>query len=126
MALTAFETAADLETDEDPLELMDEIEALKKEKDATILAHYYVDGEIQDIADFAGDSLKLARDAVTVTSSTIVFAGVHFMRSRPRSSIPKKPSCCRTCLRGVRSRRVAQPTNSTSFSRSCEPKGATS
>ncbi|MEZ6045292.1 MAG: quinolinate synthase NadA [Planctomycetaceae bacterium] len=64
---------------EDPLELMDEIDALKKEKDATILAHFYVDGEIQDIADFTGDSLKLARDATKVETSTIVFSGVHFM-----------------------------------------------
>lgn len=64
---------------EDPLDLMDEIDALKKEKDASILAHFYVDGEIQDIADFTGDSLKLARDATRVTTSTIVFAGVHFM-----------------------------------------------
>ncbi len=65
--------------EEDPLDLMDEIDALKNEKDATILAHFYVDGEIQDIADFTGDSLKLARDATRVTTSTIVFAGVHFM-----------------------------------------------
>ena len=79
MPLTAFETAADLDTGEDPLELIEEIESLKKEIDATILAHFYIDGDIQDIADFTGDSLKLARDAVEVTSSTIVFAGVHFM-----------------------------------------------
>ncbi|MFO1096235.1 MAG: quinolinate synthase NadA [Planctomycetaceae bacterium] len=64
---------------EDPLDLMDEIDRLKVEKDATILAHYYVDGEIQDIADFTGDSLKLARDATQVKTSTIVFCGVHFM-----------------------------------------------
>ena len=65
--------------EEDPLDLMDEIDRLKVEQDATILAHYYVDGEIQDVADFTGDSLKLARDATTVDASTIVFAGVHFM-----------------------------------------------
>lgn len=64
---------------EDPLDLMDEIDRLKKEKDAVILAHFYVDGEIQDIADYTGDSLKLARDAVQVKESTIVFSGVHFM-----------------------------------------------
>jgi len=64
---------------EDPLDLMDEIDRLKVEQDATILAHFYVDGEIQDIADYTGDSLKLARDAMQVSESTIVFAGVHFM-----------------------------------------------
>ncbi|MGE3316356.1 MAG: quinolinate synthase NadA [Planctomycetaceae bacterium] len=75
---------------EDPLDLMDEIESLKKEKDAAILAHYYVDGEIQDVADFAGDSLKLARDATTVTKSTIVFAGVHFMAESAKILNPSK------------------------------------
>ena len=64
---------------EDPLGLIEEIDRLKAEKDATILAHFYVDGDIQDIADFTGDSLKLARDAVNVTTSTILFSGVHFM-----------------------------------------------
>lgn len=73
-------TPAELEAaHEDPLDLMEEIDRLKVEKDAAILAHYYVDGEIQDIADFTGDSLKLARDATKVTTSSIVFCGVHFM-----------------------------------------------
>ena len=75
---------------EDPLDLMDEIDRLKVEKDATILAHYYVDGEIQDIADFTGDSLKLARDAATVEASTIVFAGVHFMAESAKMISPDK------------------------------------
>ncbi len=75
---------------EDPLDLMDEIERLKAEKDATILAHYYVDGEIQDIADFNGDSLQLARDATKVTTSTIVFAGVHFMGESAKILNPEK------------------------------------
>ncbi len=75
---------------EDPLDLMDEIEALKKEKDATILAHYYVDGEIQDVADFTGDSLKLCRDAAGVRSSVIVFAGVHFMAESAKMLNPEK------------------------------------
>jgi quinolinate synthase len=76
--------------DEDPLDLMEEIDALKREKDATILAHYYVDGEIQDIADFTGDSLKLARDATRVTTGTIVFAGVHFMGESAKIMNPAK------------------------------------
>ncbi len=67
------------EIDEDPFDLIEEIEQLKRDKDVSILAHYYVDGEIQDVADFVGDSLKLARDATTVTTSTILFSGVHFM-----------------------------------------------
>src|SRR6516225_3824646 len=75
---------------EDPLDLMDEIERLKREKDAVLLAHFYVDGEIQDIADFTGDSLKLARDAVKVTNSTIVFAGVHFMAESAKILNPSK------------------------------------
>lgn len=75
---------------EDPLDLMDEIDELKKEKDATILAHFYVDGEIQDIADFSGDSLKLARDATKVSTSTIVFAGVHFMGESAKIMNPEK------------------------------------
>jgi quinolinate synthase len=60
-------------SDEDPLDLIEEIQRLKVEQQATILAHFYVDGDIQDIADFTGDSLKLARDATKVTSPTIVF-----------------------------------------------------
>src|SRR5262245_38042613 len=75
---------------EDPLDLMDEIDQLKVEKDAVLLAHYYVDSEIQDIADFTGDSLKLARDAVSVTKSTIVFAGVHFMAESAKILNPEK------------------------------------
>tara|TARA_R110002072_G_scaffold303140_1_gene495626 strand:+ start:125088 stop:126077 length:990 start_codon:yes stop_codon:yes gene_type:complete len=67
------------EIEEDPFDLIEEIEQLKRDKDVSILAHYYVDGEIQDVADFVGDSLKLARDATTVTTSTILFSGVHFM-----------------------------------------------
>lgn len=76
--------------EEDPLDLMDEIDALKREKNATILAHYYVDGEIQDIADFTGDSLKLARDATKVETPIIVFAGVHFMGESAKILSPEK------------------------------------
>jgi len=75
---------------EDPLDLMDEIDRLKVEKDATILAHYYVDGEIQDVADVSGDSLQLARAATQVSSGTIVFAGVHFMGESAKIMNPQK------------------------------------
>jgi quinolinate synthase len=75
---------------EDPLDLMDEIEQLKREKNAVLLAHFYVDGEIQDIADYTGDSLKLARDAAKVTNPIIVFAGVHFMAESAKILSPDK------------------------------------
>ena len=75
---------------EDPLDLMDEIDALKRDRDVTILAHYYVDGEIQDVADFTGDSLKLARDATRVETSSILFSGVHFMAETAKMLNPEK------------------------------------
>ena len=61
------------------LDLEDEIWRLKKHKNAVVLAHYYQDGEIQDVADFIGDSLQLAQNAATTTADVICFAGVHFM-----------------------------------------------
>src|SRR5205085_2098309 len=60
-------------------DLYSEIVALKTRANATILAHYYQDGEIQELADITGDSLNLARAATKVQTSTIVFCGVHFM-----------------------------------------------
>jgi quinolinate synthase len=71
-------------------DLIDEIRQLKVEKDATILAHYYQDGDIQELADFTGDSLKLARVATTVDTSTIVFCGVHFMAETAKILNPAK------------------------------------
>lgn len=60
-------------------ELIQEIERLKKEKNAIVLAHYYSNPDVQDIADFLGDSLELSRKAGTTDADVIVFAGVHFM-----------------------------------------------
>src|SRR5713226_8891788 len=60
-------------------DIVSEINALKRKLGATILAHYYQDGEIQELADITGDSLKLAREATKVQSPVIVFCGVLFM-----------------------------------------------
>ena len=71
-------------------DIYDEILALKEREDATILAHYYQDGEIQELADVTGDSLKLARAATRVDTKTIVFCGVHFMAETAKMLNPDK------------------------------------
>jgi len=71
-------------------DLFNEIRELKTRHNATILAHYYQDGEIQELADFTGDSLKLAREATKVSTSIIVFCGVHFMAETAKILNPDK------------------------------------
>jgi len=71
-------------------DLIREIADLKKREDATILAHYYQESDIQELADFTGDSLKLARAATTVPNRTIVFCGVHFMAETAKILNPEK------------------------------------
>jgi quinolinate synthase len=73
-----------------PPDLIAEIKQLKAREDATILAHYYQDGEIQELADYTGDSLKLARAATKVKTNTIVFCGVHFMAETAKMLNPSK------------------------------------
>lgn len=72
------------------LKLTDEINRLRKEKNAVILSHFYVEPELQDIADFVGDSLGLAQAAAKTQADLIVFVGVHFMAETAKIINPSK------------------------------------
>lgn len=83
------------------MDIKEQIKQLAKEKNAVILAHYYVDGAIQDIADFVGDSLALAQKAAETTADIIVMCGVNFMGETCKILCPEKkvliPDATATC-----------------------------
>src|SRR5688500_1803514 len=85
--MTATAVSSDPRTRE---EVRAEIARLRRERNAVVLAHYYQEADIQDVADFVGDSLQLSQAAAKTTADVIAFAGVHFMAETAKILNPTK------------------------------------
>lgn len=92
------------------IDLKKEIRRLCEEKNAVILSHYYTEGDLQDIADFVGDSLALAQKAATTDADIIVMCGVHFMAETDKILVRTRKCSSQTSTPPARWPKAVRPT----------------